>query len=102
MAEDLSGYPVERLCSIDVTFNTQSSLSEALTSPSGAHLFAVLYIFFCLDDKQDNQPFEILCILSELEDTQKWIQIGINRVDKYLRLEDLQAAAHIKDRAVAR
>lgn len=45
MAGDLSGYPVERLGSVDVTFNTQSSLSEAVTLRSGAHLFAVLYIF---------------------------------------------------------
>lgn len=42
MAADLPGYPVE---SIYITFNTQSSLSEVVTSVSGAHLFAVLYIF---------------------------------------------------------
>lgn len=37
---------LKRLGSIDVTFNhTQSSLSEAVTLLSGAHLFAVLYIF---------------------------------------------------------
>lgn len=42
MAADLPGYPVD---SIYITVNTQSSLSEAVTLVSGAHLFAVLYIF---------------------------------------------------------
>lgn len=45
MAEDFSGYPVEKLCSIYVTFNTRSSLSEAVTGITGTHLFAALYIF---------------------------------------------------------
>lgn len=40
----MSGYPVESLGSIYVTFNTQSSRSEAVTLLSGAHLFAALYI----------------------------------------------------------
>lgn len=45
MAEEFSGYPVEKLCSIYVTFNTRSSLSEAVTLITGTHLFAALYIF---------------------------------------------------------
>lgn len=45
MAEDFSGYPVEKLCSVYVTFNTRSSLSEAVTLITGTHLFAALYIF---------------------------------------------------------
>lgn len=60
---------LKRLGSIDVTFNhTQSSLSEAVTSLSGAHLFAVLYIFIVWMTNRDNQPLRsyAFCLNSKI------------------------------------
>lgn len=62
MAADLPGYPVD---SIYIAVNTQSSLSETVTLVSGAHLFAVLYIFIVWmievsETTKNSRPFEIL------------------------------------------